>query len=356
MERRWLFSAPVDVGIFAGSVAVSAVVLAAAPALGIGAETPPWAWLVFVVGIDVSHVWSTLFRVYLDPDEVRRRPTLYGTAPLIAFGLGVAAHAISPGFFWRAIAYAAAWHFVRQQVGWVVLYGRRSKSPEWVVRFDRAVIYAVTLGPVVWWHAHLPRPFWWFREGDFIAGLPEVFGTVALGVQFVVLGAWLVTMLARRQVHPGKLMLVAATWVAWYGGIVLATSDFAFTVFNVVLHGVPYMTLLFFYARGRAREGGYSKPLASGLLRVGVPVFSGLLLLVAFLEETAWDKLVWHEHAMFFGASGLDLGPALLTLAVPLLATPQLTHYILDGFIWRTRGDPALAVRLGWAPRPAAVD
>lgn len=352
MQGRWLFSAPVDVAVFAGSVALSVAVVLAAPSLGVTSETPPWAWLVFVVGIDVAHVWSTLFRVYLDGEALRQRPALYASAPVVAFALGVAAHAVSADFFWRALAYAAVWHFVRQQVGWMVLYGRRARSPEWVVRFDRAVIYAVTLGPVAWWHAHLPRPFWWFREGDFIAGLPEAAGTAALALHVAVPAAWLFAMAARRQLHAGKLLLVAATWVAWFGGIVLANSDFAFTVMNVVLHGVPYLTLLFVYAKGRAREGGYARAISSALLRVGAPAFLALVLALAFLEEAAWDTLVWHEHPMFFGAGGLELSAALLTLVVPLLSVPQVTHYLLDGFVWRTRDDPALLSRLGWAGPP----
>ena len=28
-----------------------------------------------------------------------------------------------------------------------------------------------------------------------------------------------------------------------------------------------------------------------------------------------------------------------LALVVPLLAVPQLTHYLLDGFVWRVRSE-----------------
>ncbi|MEW5741900.1 MAG: hypothetical protein AB1938_23500 [Myxococcota bacterium] len=355
MTSRWLFSPRVDVAVFAGSVLASVAVVLAAPALGLVSPeegTPPWAFLVFVVGVDVAHVWSTLFRVYLDGEELRRRPGLYASAPLLAFGLGVAAYAISADFFWRALAYVAVWHFVRQQVGWVVLYGRRAKSPEWVVRADRLAVYAATLGPVVWWHAHLPRSFWWFKEGDFVAGLPEAVGTAALALHAVVLLGWLVVMAKRRELHLGKVLLVLATWVAWFGGIVLAQSDFAFTVMNVVLHGVPYLALLYRYAKGRAAEGGYGR--LGLLLRAGVPAFLGVLLLLAFLEEAAWDALVWHEHPTLFGAGGLELSAAALTLVVPLLSLPQVTHYLLDGFVWRTRDDPSLPARLGWTVLPAA--
>ena len=41
-------------------------------------------------------------------------------------------------------------------------------------------------------------------------------------------------------------------------------------------------------------------------------------------------------------------------LLVPLLALPQLTHYILDGYLWRLDGtNPGLAAALGVAPSAA---
>lgn len=353
-SRRWLFSARTDLLAFSGSVALAALVALASPSLGLGGDTPPWAWLLFVVGFDVSHVWATLYRVYLDPAEVRRRPLLYGFTPVVAWALGVAAHAVSSAFFWRVLAYAAAWHFVRQQVGWMVLYGRRARLPEWEVWVDRATLYAVTLGPLVWWHARLPLPFWWFKENDFLAGLPAWLGDGALGVQFAALAGWLGVHLWRARtvgLHWGRLLLLASSWVAWFGGIVLAPNDFAFTTLNVVMHGVPYLTLLYVYARGRAAEGGFGPALK--FVKLGVPAFLGLLFALAFGEEWLWDRLAWHEHPQFFGAGGLDLSDAMLTLVVPLLAMPQVAHYILDAYVWRTRDDAALAGRLGWGSSPA---
>src|SRR4051812_45146327 len=113
MEQRWLFSPRLDVGVFAGSALASAALVLAAPLLGVGADTPLWAWAVLVLGIDVAHVWSTLFRVYFDGAELRRRALLYVGAPLFAWAAGVAAYSLSSGAFWRLFAYAAAWHFVK---------------------------------------------------------------------------------------------------------------------------------------------------------------------------------------------------------------------------------------------------
>jgi hypothetical protein len=348
-SRRWLFSPAVDTLAFLGSTLAAALVAWLLPRGSTGGETPPWAWLTLVLALDVSHVWSTLFRVYLDGEERHRRALLYTVAPVVCFALGVAAYSVSSHFFWRVLAYVAAWHFVRQQVGWVVLYGRRAKHSETTLWFDRAVMYAATLGPLLWWHSNLPRNFWWFVEDDFAAGLPHAVGVAALWVDGAVLLAWLgyqLVMARREGLHLGKLQLVVATQVAWFGGIVLAPDDLAFTVLNVTLHGVPYLTLLYRYGRARDAEGGYA--LVGRLIRAGVPGFMGLLVALAWLEELGWDRLVWHDHPQFFGASGLDAPAWVLMLVVPLLATPQTTHYLLDGSVWRTSSDPNLAARLGW--------
>lgn len=351
----WLFSRTTDLLAFAGTAVLSFALAWSLPSLGVAHDTPPWAWLVFVVFIDVAHVWSTVWRTYFDKDELTRRPLLYAGAPLFAYALGVAAHAHSSELFWRLLAYVAVWHFIRQQVGWMVLYGRRSKN---VHPLDKAVIYAATLGPVVWWHANLPLSFWWFKEHDFISGMPRVVGTLALGVHFAVIAAWLAHALVTRTFHPGKALLLFATWLAWFGGIVLAKSDLAFTIMNVALHGVPYLVLTHRYARGREADAPFGG-LPTQLLKLGIAGFLLVLWAIAFAEEFLWDRLVWHDHPVFFGGGfspaapgaetdGFELGALALTLVVPLLSLPQTTHYVLDGFIWKASGDSTLVRRLGW--------
>jgi hypothetical protein len=350
--QSWLFGRGVDLTVFAGAALVSVALVLAAPWLGAVGDTPLWAWVLFVVCVDVAHVWSTVFRTYLDSEELRLRPALYITAPLAAYLIGVLAHLASPGLFWRLFAYVAVLHFVRQQYGWVALYDRRARVSDFERRLDAAAIYASTLGPIVWWHANLPRAFWWFVENDFLSGLPAWVGTVALVLHALVLGAWVLFQGARvlrgEGLQVGKVLLVLATWVTWFGGIVLAQDDFTFTVMNVVLHGVPYFALLFRYARNRYAEGGYGS--FGPLLRLGLPGFLVFLAALGLAEELLWDRLVWHDRPILFGSSGFTLAPDLLALVVPLLALPQATHYLLDAFIWKPSRDPALLSRLGWAP------
>ena len=349
-SQAWLFGRGVDLTVFAGSALASVGLVLAAPAPGAGGDTPLWAWVLLVVCVDVAHVWSTLFRTYFDGEELRRRPGLYVAAPLVAYVLGVLAYLGSPGTFWRLFAYAALFHFVRQQYGWVALYGRKARASDTERRLDGAAVYAATLGPVVWWHANLPRDFWWFVENDFVSGLPPWVGTGALVLHGLVLAAWVGFQGARlvrgEGLQVGKVLLVLATCVTWYGGIVLARSDFTFTVMNVLLHGVPYFALLFRYARGRLAEGGYGG--LAPLVRAGLPGFLGVLVVLALGEELLWDWLVWHERSSLFGESVLTPPADLLALVVPLLALPQATHYLLDAFIWKPSREPALLQRLGW--------
>ena len=167
---RWLFSPVVDVAAFGGSALLSFVALAIGWQFGWldgeKADTPEWTWIVGVLLIDVAHVWSTLFRVYLDPEEFRRRPGLYSLVPVAGFVVGVGLYSLGATVFWHGLAYLAVFHFIRQQYGWVMLYrARNGESTGWWI--DAATIYLATVYPLVYWHSHLPRRFWWFIPGDF---------------------------------------------------------------------------------------------------------------------------------------------------------------------------------------------
>lgn len=347
-EGPWLFGKRTDLAVFGGSALAALGLLAVGGALGLlDGESPGWTWIACVLAIDVAHVWSTVFRVYLDPAEVRRRPLLYVGAPLLCWGLGVMLYAFGPMTFWRALAYAAVFHFVRQQWGWVALYRRRAGETldRWL---DMAAVYAATVYPLIWWHAHLPRGFVWFLQGDFVVGLAAPVATLLAPVYWGVMIAFAARQLwrwRRGTLNPGKALVVFTTWLCWWLGIMVFDGDFAFTVTNVIIHGVPYLALTYRYGRARAAErpGG----LLAVILRGGALAFLAFVVIVAFAEEALWDRYVWHDRPWLFG-EGLETSDAVLPLLVPLLAVPQATHYLLDGFIWKVRGgNPSLSRELG---------
>ncbi len=354
MSARW------DLAVFGLPAAAAFLLLAWGARAGVLHDAlPVWTWVATVVAVDVAHVWSTAYRVYLDPEEVRRRPALYGGAPLAAYAAGVVLYSISGALFWRVLAYVAVFHFVRQQYGWVALYRRRLGAASRLDRvLDDAAIYSATLYPLLYWHAHLPREFDWFLDGDFVPGLPAGAAAALLPVHLAITAAYLLRQAqlraTGRPISHGKNLVLATTWATWYVGIVVLDSDFAFTVTNVLVHGVPYLAFVWRY--GRRRFTTATGPVARLFTSGAWPVYLATLAAVAWLEEWGWDRLVWHEHALLFPGPALSLGSAALSLVVPLLALPQATHYVLDGWIWRAKGNPGLARRLGFeGPRDVAA-
>ncbi len=350
-SSRWLFSARggADVAVFGGSALVALLLVALGPHTD-AADAPAWSWVGAVLLVDVAHVWSTAFVVYLDPAEWRRRPALYAGVPVAAFAGGVAVMALGgPALFWRLVAYLAVFHFIRQQYGWVMMY--RAKGGERDPRtraLDGAMIYASALYPLIVWHTELPRAFAWMRDGDFIGGLPPIIATVAGIAYGVIASAYVVRAVVQRPVAWGKHLVVATTAACWYVGIVATNSDYAFTVTNVLVHGVPYLALVVLYARRAARHpdsaAGPAAYLLRGSLLRAIVVLLATVWALAYLEELLWDRAIWHDHGWLFGGAW-DVGAADLVL-VPLLATPQLAHYLLDGSLWRRRSNPRVGALL----------
>jgi len=355
---RWIHSPVFDGVLIVGPAVVSVLLVLFVPALR-AERLPSWGWLVFVVGVDVAHVWSSLYRTYLDPDELRRRRTHYVATPLICFGAGVVLYSLGSLAFWRVLAYLAVLHFVRQQYGFVMLYRHRAGEHGGLdAVVDKAAIYAAMLYPLAYWHARDDRVFAWFVAGDFVtlpAWTAGVAGALYATALLAFAGRQVQRALAGERLSWGKIGIVASTAATWYVGIVAFNSDFAFTVTNVVAHGLPYLALVWLYGR---RKWSAPPSWRTWLYRPALLwAFVGLVVLLAYLEEGAWDLLVWREHAGFFGGLGLpELPRELLTLVVPLLILPQATHYVLDAWIWKFDGsNPGLREYLFASAEPAPV-
>ena len=346
-----------DLVVFGGSALLALALVALGQITGWSSGAlPEWGWLAFVLGVDVAHVWATLFRTYLDGEEFRRHMQRYLVIPGCCYAACVLTHLYDGALFWRILAYVALFHFIRQQSGWVAIYRSRSRYHGALDRWlDNGVVYAGTGFPVVYWHAHLDQTqFAWFVEGDFV-NWSEVATAILPWSHWIWIAAHALFFI--RQIHLvartrtlqlGKIVVVLATSAAWYVGIVGTNSDFNFSVTNVIVHGVPYIALLWFYAKARRIRAPHL--VGSQIVASGLGVFLGFLLLMAFIEEMAWDRLVWHHRGWLFGGSEVQLSDLGRSLIVPLLALPQVTHYVLDGILWKSRqAGPAQLEAFGFA-------
>jgi len=337
----WIYSVKFDLAAIIGPpVLVTAIVMVWGRQIAAVPETPPWLWIFLVLGVDVAHVYSSLFRTYLDKEEFSRRRNLYLLAPVLSWLVGVAVYAVlGPKLFWSGVAYFAIYHFVRQQYGFFMLYRRGERATGWEYRLDQAAIYLATVYPLVYWHTY-PRNFQWFSEFEVIH-IPVRWPELVVRVMYVAaIAGFLVKEVYKWRetgsLNTGKVLLLVATAAAWGTGIILFNGDLTFTLINIVAHGVPYMALVWIYQYRKRANVAHAK---NGFLKFFqlryVPLYIGALVLVAYLEEGAWDWFVWQDHPDIFGPVNVNLMPWALAVLVPLLTMPQVTHYVLDAYIWR---------------------
>lgn len=346
--QPWILSARYDSAFILAPALVVALIasLFHQQLIALG-DMPNWLWLLLIVGIDAGHVYTTLFRTYLEKQAWRQFPALLTFIPLGVWMLGCLLYSMDSFWFWRALVYLAMFHFVRQQYGFMMIYARNEKGlPGYFRKIDQAAIYSATLYPLLYWHLH-QRNFDWFIAGDILPlHLPQ------LGRLIDLLYAAVLCIYALKEIKLFKLtktlnwprnLMLAGTALSWYVGIVAFNNDLIFSATNIVAHGVPYYALIWAYGFKHNRREIRAQPYVFKwvnklFIRRNACFYLLLMLLLAYTEEGLWDGLIWQEHVLIFAAfSWLRTihTPALDVWLVPLLTLPQSTHYLLDAYIWR---------------------
>jgi len=343
----WLFSKYKDLFILFVPVWIIWIVLFSLPNDLLQNEVPLWIWVVFILGIDVTHVWSTIFRTYLDKEEFNNHKTLLILAPIIAFILlfGIAREAVT--YFWNILAYLAVFHFMKQQYGFFALYTAKAKLKKHHRIFkDKWVLNFSMLYPVIFWHLS-DRNFVWFVDGDFFStSFQFPWRIIFESIYWFAMIGWLIEeiVLIQKKVNTlsfGRILWLLTTLFNWYLGIVFFNSDLAFTLTNVVAHGVPYLSLVIFY---QIQKHKFKKTLTLSKMIWIISSIITFSFLLAFGEEYFWDMFINREKTSFF--TNILIYPmesvahsTWQIVALVFLSLPQVTHYILDGFIWKINDD-----------------
>jgi len=305
---------------------------------------PEAGWVIMILLVDVAHVYSTLYRTYFDATALKKQRSLLTIIPFAAFVIGAVLYSISSLWFWRILAYVAVYHFIRQQYGFMRIYSRKEQYGKAFKLIDKLTIYYATLYPIAYWHLKPNRNFNWFVQGDFFSfqsawllNMLTVFYLCVVAVFFI---KEMVSFLRHKYINFPKLAVISGTLVSWYFGIVYFNGDMAFTLLNVVSHGIPYMALIWLYGNKQTNKPATGKTfLKTVFSSYGIIIFLSIVFLFAFIEESLWDAMVWNEHGKIFRLPDMHLSPAFLSIIVPLLAVPQITHYVIDGFIWRIKNE-----------------
>jgi hypothetical protein len=339
MEQPWIHKAKTDSLLIIGpSFFVLAIILVFQDYItSIEDNYSFYTWLFLIVFIDVAHVYATLFKTYFVKEEFLKDKKRLILLPVICFVTGMVLFSFGSLIFWSFLAYVAVFHFIRQQYGFMRLYARKeekTKASDWI---DNLTIYAATVYPMLFWFFSPERKFNWFVENEFFrfenkAILETLFWFYIAILSLYVIRTIILSVKTKFFNIP-KNSIILGTVLSWYFGIVYFNDDLIFTLLNVVSHGIPYMALVYF----KEIDGKSSKEIGAltYLKRYnGVLIYLGILVVIAFSEEFLWEFFVWNENiavSTSFDFSGWQF------LLVPLLSVPQFTHYILDGFIWKSK-------------------
>jgi len=295
-------------------------------------------WLVLVLCIDVAHVYSTLFRTYFYPEARKLNRRLLVLIPLLAYLAGVLLIQVSGEWFWRILAYLAVFHFIRQQYGFIKIYQRMKAVPAWIVKTDTWLVYLFTIVPVIIWHLEGPKNFVWFTDKDFLFIDLPFLALLFKGILFALFSGMIISFLVQWKkgfFNWPKNLILLATALNWSIGIVVLNGGLSFTLLNVVAHGIPYMALIWIHGHKSHTKSSILSWIFSAK---GWIIIIACCILFACIEEGFWDRFIWQDHGSFFGFFSF-LRPVaagwVQSLLIPLLALPQITHYVIDGFIWR---------------------
>jgi len=299
-----------------------------------------YTWLFLIVFIDVAHVYATLFKTYFVADEFKKNKKRLLLLPTICFAIGIILFSFGSLVFWSFLAYVAVFHFIRQQYGFMRLYARNEEKTRVSVVIDNLAIYASTGYPMLYWFFSSERKFNWFVANEFFrfenAFLLQILFWIYISILLIYVSYTIHKSIKTSFFNIPKNAIILGTALSWYFGIVYFNDDLIFTLLNVVSHGIPYMALVYF------REIENKPNQSSGVfsyLKSYNAIFIYILILIgiAFTEEFLWEVLVWKEN---FSVASIDFS-SWQFLIVPLLSVPQFTHYLLDGFIWKSNKSPA---------------
>lgn len=310
------------------SLIATAIVLASGGSLGAGlAPFAPW----LLLGLNLTHFAASTVRLYTKPDAFRQFRFLTCVFPLVTLAvLAVAiryadllgAHLMNLYLTW------SPYHYAAQAYGLAVMYCYRTGLS--LGGRDRTLLRLACLTPFV--YAFFKGPGagieWFVPSAILLAptvslvrqGLVSALGAAALVLPFVLA----LRFSLRGPAMPLISLLVILSNAVWWT-VLLYEQAFAWAT---VFHGLQYLAITtIFHVRERSalpdnRHGPLRHAMTFYLFSLGL----------AYLLFNAWPYA--------FVAAGF--GVAESTLLV--VATVNIHHFIVDGYIWRLRKDPNYAI------------
>lgn len=265
--------------------------------------------------LDGGHVYSTLLEVVGDPEEVRKKyvwVVLLGSFFLVFF-----IHLIFNPYFFYFIFYFTVYHNMRQGLGVTFLYRLGEKRSVSLVKWG---YYFLTMLPFILFH--LKPPMTNGRLGEAILKPIELY-------QFFL---------------PNSLEMVFKFGIIVYlvGAVAIAT----YLIYQKNIRG--FLSMIFFasvYAYAFLISNDELKSYALLIFSHAIPYYFLMEKRLAMTHKLeVMQKYAWLFLLLIFGIGGVidyyqkdivSLTEPMDSLAMALLTTPLISHFIFDAIIWK---------------------
>jgi hypothetical protein len=276
------------------------------------------AWLFFGV-LDSGHVYTSVWRTYLDKKEFKRRKWTYLLSPLIIFTAFYLISLFDFILLGAIVVYATLYHNMRQFYGMSKWYQKVNSS------FDKISDYffyilTVLCFVTVHFRTDLQLSEYYPNANRFL--YPNLFLVkICLFLFFLTLLAWSIYEF-HKAYKTGELewarLLSIAFPVGLYAVSFLHFKTLPTIVFPLVVsHGLSYMVLIHQSARKTAEP--------EKIISWGLPV---TILAVALV----FGSLEFYFDDFEFANPNSGFKP----LLAALLLTPLFCHYYFDAFLWKS--------------------
>lgn len=268
--------------------------------------------------IDSGHVYTTAWRTWFYPDELRSSHR-YWLFPLTFFLIfAVWYHFNLPGL-WSFVVYTTLFHHIRQVYGFSKWYQALNKRADKVSDY---FLYTLAIFPMIIYHFRPGVPANYYSDDDLFL-FPDLFVTKVLIIIYsLIWSGWIsyefrLWKSGKKEIN--RILSVAIPSLI-YGYCFLVGKNVTQVLFPLLfVHGIAYCGVM-----GQTLHRTQSKRFKSQTLALSVVLFTAVIF---GLSEA------WYEEN--FVRLVTDLPPFVTAGIVGLYLTPLYCHYLFDAFIWK---------------------
>jgi hypothetical protein len=313
---RWILGSPLKEFLYIYLPAIIGIMIAVVyPQLG---ETSVFYALLAMALIDSGHVYTTFWRTFFYPKEMRSH-SRYWIAPVLIFMILSTAFFLEVSWFWKFVVYATLFHHLRQVYGlsrwYQSLNGRQDKVSDFF-------LYALSLLPMLIYHFRSGLKAYYYSEADLFFFPNQTLQNLFLVVDLLIFCAWILyeIRLYKKGLSEWNRVLSVAYPTLVYGYCFLVGQTITQVLFPLLfMHGIAYIALMA-QTLHRTRQERFTSFTYATFVMVGTAVILGL--------NESW----WEENQLNFHLSGTTFTQSLM---IGLYLTPLFCHYVFDAWIWK---------------------